>query len=53
MVEIKQAVKLKHTFIVFHREAIYSIVAHESMRWIPLTYQLCYLTQKANYAITF
>jgi hypothetical protein len=52
MLEIKQTVKLKHTLVVFHREVIYSIVAHESMRWSPLIDQLCYMTQKANYAIT-
>jgi hypothetical protein len=52
MLGIKQTVKLKHTLVVFHRGAIYSIVAHASMRWSPLTDQLCYLTQKANYAIT-
>ena len=49
---IKQTIKLKHTLVVFHREDIYSIVAHASMRWISLTDQPYYLTQKANYAIT-
>ena len=52
MLGIKQTIKLKHTLLVFHREAIYSIVAHASMRWSPLTRQICYLNQKDNYAIT-
>jgi hypothetical protein len=33
MLETKQARKSKHTLVVFHREAIYSIMAHASMRW--------------------
>jgi hypothetical protein len=52
MLGIKQTIELKHTLVVYHREDIYSIVAHVSMRWSYLTDQPCYLTQKDNYAIT-
>jgi len=51
MLGTKQSSKSKHTLVVFHREAIYSIMAHANMRWSSLTDQLCYLTHKTNYAI--